>query len=531
MRVDPIAVEVIRNALSYSAEEMGIALRNSAYSHNIKERMDHSCALFSPQGKLLAQAEHIPVHLGSLPWGVKNVLRHFRRRREEWRKDDIVMVNDPYVVGTHLSDVTLIKPVFFDGTLLGFSVDKAHHADVGGDTPGSLSSTATSLYQEGVVIHPVKLVRHAQIDDTVLEGLASQVRNPDITRGDLRAQIAAVNLGERRLMELADRYRTELLFASFREIVLHSRRRMRDMLKVVPEGIYAAEDCLEDVVEQDSLSWIRVTVTREKDRLNVDFSGTDKQVEAPFNAVFGVTLSATYFAVKSIVDPDAPMNEGTVTPVRVFAPRGTLVNPRRPAPVSGGNLETSQRIADVVFKALAKAVPDRVPAASHGSMNNVIVGGSDPERNRQWVFVETNGGGSGGRPGRNGVSGIHCNMTNTMNTPIEAIEQYYPVLFQDYELRPGTSGAGTWPGGCGIRRAWTLLGPSATVTILGDRNRIPPWGLNGGKPGGVGAYWVQRRGKRRNRLGSKVTLDIAEGDTIIIETPGGGGYGKPEGAK
>jgi len=526
MRLDPITAEVIRNALSYSAEEMGIALRNSAYSHNIKERMDHSCALLSPQGRLLAQAEHIPVHLGSLPWGVKNVLRYCRRKGDDWKQDDIVIVNDPYVVGTHLSDVTLIKPIVFDGTLVGFSVNKAHHADVGGDTPGSLSSDATSLYQEGVVIAPTKLASQGHLDEEVLEAFTSQVRNPEITLGDLRAQIAAVNLGERRVVELAQRYGAGVLSAAYGQIVRHSEREMRRRLEAIPLGSYRAEDCLEDIGSGADLTWIRVKLTREDKHLVVDFTGTDRQVRAPFNAVFGVTLSATYFAVKSIVDPEAPMNEGVLRPVKVRAPRGSLVNPRRPAPVSGGNLETSQRIADVVFRALAHAVPERVPAACHGSMNNVIVGGFDPVRERQWVFVETNGGGSGGRPGKDGVSGIHCNMTNTLNTPIEAIEQYYPMLFQEYELRPDTYGDGKWKGGCGIRRSWTLLGPSATVTILGDRNRIGPWGLDGGKAGGLASYRVRRKDGSEEKLRSKVTLDIAEGDTVIIDTPGGGGYGK-----
>lgn len=528
MRLDPITVEVIRNALSYSAEEMGIALRNSAYSHNIKERMDHSCALLTPQGNLLAQAEHIPVHLGSLPWGVKNVLRYFKKNGEDWKQQDIVMANDPYIVGTHLSDVTLLRPIFFDSKLIGFSVNKAHHADVGGETPGSLSSDAVSLYEEGVVIPPVKLIRQGQMDQNLLEDFTRQVRNPEITAGDLRAQIAAANLGERQVMELAQRYGTSLLFATFREIISHSERRMRERLEAIPEGIYTSEDCLEDIQDYGTLTWIRVKLTKEVDRFSIDFSGTDPQVKTPFNAVFGVTLSATYFAVKSIVDPEAPMNQGVLNPIDVFAPLGSLVNPRRPAPVSGGNLETSQRIADTAFKALAQAVPDRVPAASHGSMNNVIVGGYDPRREKQWVFVETNGGGSGGRHGKDGVSGIHCNMTNTMNTPIEAIEQYYPMLFQEYELRPTTYGEGKWRGGCGIRRSWTLLGPSATVTVLGERNRIRPWGLDGGQPGGLAAYWVKREDGRQEKLKSKVTLDMSKGDTLIIETPGGGGYGKAE---
>jgi len=527
MPVDPIAVEVIRNALSYAAEEMGIALRNSSYSPNIKERMDHSCALFDAHGRLLAQAEHIPVHLGSLPWGVKNALQYLRERGDEWKKGDVVMVNDPYIVGTHLNDMTLIKPIFREKQLMGFSVNKAHHVDVGGQTSGSISCNATSLYQEGVVIPPTKLIEQDRLSRDVLDDFIEKVRVPKTAQGDLRAQIAAANLGERRVLELAERYGTDTLFAVFHEIISYGERRMRERLKLIPKGVYKAEDCLEEIDGSDGLTWIRTTLERRDDGLSVSFSGTDPQVDTPFNAVFGVTLSATYFAVKSITDPDGPMNGGTLMPVEVSAPEECLVNPKTPAPVSGGNLETAQRIADVVFKALAQALPDRVPAASHGSMNNVMVGGFDPERKRQWVFYETIGGGSGGRPGKDGVDGIHCNMTNTMNTPIEAIEQYYPMLFEQYELRYGSYGAGKWRGGCGIKRSWTLLAPSAELTVLGERTKIAPWGLMGGQPGGLGAYWVRKKGGKKEKIKSKSTLTLNKGDTLIIETPGGGGYGAP----
>jgi len=528
MQLDPVTVEVVRNGLNYTAEEMGIALRNSAYSHNIKERMDHSCALFDPQGDLLAQAEHIPVHLGSLPWGTKNVLQSWARRGETWQRGDTVIVNDPYVVGTHLNDVTLIKPIVSEGDVIAFSANKAHHVDVGGRISGSISVDATSLHEEGVVLPPTRLVEQGHLCQQVLQGLLDEVRSPHITQGDLRAQLAAATLGERRVLELAQRYGVELLFSIFQEIIDQGERRMQGRLAAIPPDGYRGEDCLEQVGEADARLWIRVALERRDRTLTVDFSGTDPQVDVPLNAVFGVTLSATYFAIRSITDPAAPMNEGVLRPIQVSAPTGSLVNPRHPAPVSGGNLETSQRIADTVFRALARALPHRVPAASHGSMNNVIAGGFDPLRQRRWVFYETIGGGSGGRPGRDGVDGIQCNMTNTMNTPIEAIEQYYPLLFEQYELRPNTHGAGRWRGGCGITRAWTLLGPSAEVTVLGERTVVPPWGLAGGQPGGLGSYWVRRQDGRREKLKSKATLTMRRGDTLIIQTPGGGGFGDPE---
>lgn len=526
MQTDPVTVEVIRNSLSYSTEEAGIALRNSAYSPNIKERMDHSCALFDPRGNLLAQAEHIPVHLGSLPWGVKNVIRYLRERDEDWVEGNIVMVNDPYISGTHLNDVTLIKPVLIDGKLIGFSANKAHHADVGGDVPGSISSNANSLSQEGVIVSPVTLIRHGLMDESVLNDFLAGVRNPEISIGDLKAQIAAVNLGKRRFLEIAAKYGPELVLSIFKEIISYGKRRMLQRMQTIPRGTYIGEDCLEDVTGTDTLTWIRVTLKREEGGLSVDFSGTDPQVETPFNAVLSVTLSATYFAVKSVVDPEGPMNEGVLRSIKVLAPQGTLVNPYRPAPVSSGNLETSQRIADTVFKAMAKALPGKVPAASQGSMNNINVGGFDPKRNKQWTFYETVGGGSGGRLGSDGVDGIHVNMTNTMNTPIEAIEQYFPIIFEQYELRHRTGGEGKWRGGCGLTRAWRLISPSAKVTVVGERQKVPPWGLEGGQPGGLGEYSVRRVNGAQERIKSKSTFYLVEGDTLIIKTPGGGGYGE-----
>jgi len=528
MQIDPVTVEVVRNSLAYSAEEVGIALRNSSYSHNIKERMDHSCALFDPRGDLLAQAEHIPVHLGSLPWGVKNVIRYLEEKHISWEEGDIVMVNDPYIAGTHLNDITLVEPAFFEGKLMGFSANKAHHVDVGGRVPGSITSDAVLLDEEGVVVPPVKLVQQGNIDEQMLQDYFAEVRNPEISRGDLRAQIAAANLGARRLLEVAAKYGRELMLSISREIISYGERRMTQQLQKIPSGLFQAEDCLEDVAGIDTLTWIRVTLKKDGDELSVDFSGTDSQVNAPFNAVFGVTLSATYYAVKSTVDPDGPMNEGVFKPVKVFAPEGCLVNPRRPAPVSGGNLETSQRIADTVFRALAEAMPGRVAAASQGTMNNLNAGGIDPVRNKPWTFCETLGGGSGGRQGSRGVDGIHINMTNTMNTPVEAIEQYYPVLFEQYELRPGTGGAGRWRGGDGLVRSWKLLGPSAEVTLVGDRQKVGPWGLEGGQSGVLGVYSVRRADGALERVPSKATITLYEGDTLIMETPGGGGYGETD---
>ncbi len=526
--IDPITIEVIRNALSYSAEEMGIALRNSAYSHNIKERMDHSCAIFDVSGDMVAQAEHIPVHLGSLPHGIKNAIEYLKEKGEEFKPGDIYLFNDPYISGTHLNDVTLIKPVFYNGKHVGFTANKAHHVDVGGKTPGSMSGDATELYQEGIIIPPVRFVSDGKINKDILAIFLENVRTPHITRGDLRAQIAANNLGERRIIELIERYGVETYLEALKEILNYSERRMVEEIREIPDGTYLAEDCLEDTGVSDKPVWIRVKLIVSGGKMTIDYTGTDKQVNGPINAVFGVTLSATYFAIKSVVDPEVPMNQGAMRPLEVIAPKGTLVNPYKPAPVSGGNVETSQRIADVMFKALSKALPHKVPAASLGSMNNIMAGGYDPVRKRPWAFYETIGGGSGARPFEDGVDGIHTNMTNTLNTPIEAIEQYYPIEFVAYEFREESFGAGKYRGGAGIVRSWRLTAPRATVSILAERVKVTPYGVQGGLPGKSAEFYLIKKDGSSRKLPGKVTVELREGDVIEIRTAGGGGYGPPE---
>lgn len=525
---DPITIEVIRNALSYSAEEMGIALRNSAYSHNIKERMDHSCAIFDVDGNMVAQAEHIPVHLGSLPHGIKNAIDYLKEKGEEFRPGDIYLFNDPYISGTHLNDVTLIKPIFYNGKHVGFTANKAHHVDVGGKTPGSMSGDATELYQEGIIIPPVRFVSDGKINKDILAIFLENVRTPHITRGDLRAQVAANNLGERRILELIERYGVETYLEALREILNYSERRMVEEIREIPNGTYFAEDCLEDTGVIDKPVWIRVKLIVSDGKMTIDYTGTDKQVDGPINAVFGVTLSATYFAIKSVVDPEVPMNQGAMRPLTVIAPQGTLVNPYKPAPVSGGNVETSQRIADVMFKALSKALPHKVPAASLGSMNNIMAGGYDPVRKRPWAFYETIGGGSGARPLEDGIDGIHTNMTNTLNTPIEAIEQYYPIEFVSYEFREDSFGAGKFRGGAGIVRSWKLTAPWGTVSILAERVKVTPYGVQGGLPGKSAEFYLIKKDGSRRKLPGKITVELKEGDIIEIKTAGGGGYGPPE---
>ena len=524
MKVDPVTLEVVMGALTYIAEEMGIALRNSAYSPNIKERMDHSCAIFDPERRLVAQAEHIPVHLGSMSYAVKMGLEHFR---EALGDGDMILFNDPYYSGTHLPDMTLIAPVYHEGELVAYVANKAHHSDVGGKTPGSLAGDATELFQEGIIIPPVKFVKAGEIDGELAELILSNVRTPKITMGDLRAQIAANNLGARRILELVEKYGVKRLHSAMEAVMDYSERRMRAEIGRMPEGSYEAEDYLEDTGVSDDPVKIKVKITIKGTNITFDYTGTDPQVEGPVNAPLGVTISGIYFTLICVTDPTIPINDGCYRPVSVIVPEGCLLNPRRPAPVAGGNVETSQRNVDVLLRAFAKIVPERVCAAGQGTMNNISVGGIDPETGRPWTFYETIAGGYGARLGMDGVDGIHVHMTNTMNTPIETIESYYPIRFLRYCLRRDSGGPGKWRGGCGIERSWMLLAPSATLSILAERSKIPPWGLFGGKPGAPGEYLLIKSSGETIRLRSKCTVRMERGDILVIRTPGGGGYGNP----
>lgn len=512
-----ITTEVIRHSLQYACEEMGIVVRNAAYSPNIKERLDHSCALFDAQGRMTAQAEHIPVHLGSLPWGLHRTLAYLAEQKRELTPGDMLAVNNPYLAGTHLNDITLIRPIFYQSKLVGYSANKAHHTDVGGRAPGSMSSESSELFQEGLILPPVRIMRDNSIDQDLMRIICANSRTPGARAGDLRAQIAGNLRGELRLHELLDRYGIETYEAAIERILDDSERRMRHALSSFAPGAYTATDVLEDA---DRRLPITVTLTLEGDHLSVDYTGTTPQVARPLNAVFGVTLAAVFYVLRAVTGADIPMNEGCFRPVRVIAPEGCLLNPRYPAPVAGGNVETSQRNADVLLQAWAMAAPDRIPASSGGTMTNLQVGGDG------WAFYETLGTGMGARPGLDGIDGIQCNMTNTLNTPVEAMERIYPLLMTAYEFRSGSGGLGRWNGGDGLTRAWKLLAPRATVSLLGDRMIMPPPGLHGGEPGAPARYTLIRNGESIP-LPAKTTFEMYEGDELILETPGGGGYGTP----
>ncbi len=522
---DRITIEVIKSALVYAAEEMGIAVRNAAYSPNIKERLDHSCALFDRFGRLIAQAEHIPVHLGSLPWGLQRMLEVVEREHGGAREGEMWVANDPYVTGTHLNDVTLVRPVFSRGRLVGYAANKAHHADVGGSAPGSMPTEASDLYAEGLVVPPLRLVCDERVVEEILALFRANSRTPEARSGDLRAQVAGNYTGERRLREICDRYGFEMFETAVARALDDSERRMRAALRSLGDGVFEAVDYLEDRDSQPKIV-IALRLVLRDGSARFDYAGTSGQVEFPLNAVFGVTLSGVHYALRAVNDPTIPMNEGCFRAVEVNAPAGCLLNPRRPAPVSGGNVETSMRNAEVILQALAQAAPARVPACSGGTMSNVMLGGTRPD-GRTWAFYETNGCGMGARPTCDGIDAIHCHMTNTLNTPIEAIEREYPLRVVRYEIADGTGGAGRYRGGNGLVRSIELVEGCAQATLLADRHARKPPGAQGGDAGECGRHSLIRDGVERP-LRAKTSLALEPGDVLRIQTPGGGGYGARE---
>ena len=495
MPITPYRLEVFKNLLAGVAEEMGVVLGRSAYSVNIKERRDYSCAVFDGRGRMIAQAAHIPVHLGSMPLSVEAALRRFT-----FRPGDLVVLNDPYQGGTHLPDVTFVRPVFAGQSLEFFTASRAHYSDIGGMAPGSMP-VSTDLYQEGFILPPVRLTPE------VRTLLLANVRNPREVEGDVAAQEACCETGARRLLDLRARYGSELTRA-LAELQAYAKRRMIAAIRKIPPGRYTFEDELDDDGIDDRSIRIRATVERRGDRIRVDFRGSDPQVAGNVNSVYAVTLSAVLYCFRCLVPDDIPLNAGAAEPIEVLAPEGSVVNARRPAAVTAGNVETSQRIVDVVFGALRKAPPHRIPAASQGTMNNFSFGGDG------FAYYETIAGGMGARPSKAGVSGVHTHMTNTLNTPIEALEHAYPVRVTEYRFRPNSGGRGLHRGGDGLIREVEFLEP-AQVSIVSDRRKKGPYGRPAGKPG--------RNTLNGLPLPGKINFRVKGGDRVRIETPGGGG--------
>jgi N-methylhydantoinase B len=511
--VDPVTLEVARNRFASVADEMGAVLRRTAYSPNIKERADCSAAVFVAEGEMLAQAEHIPVHLGSMPASVAAVIGAFGVDPAPGVQ---YAVNDPFHGGTHLNDLTLVRPVHRAGRLVGWVANRAHHADVGGEAPGSMPAAATRLEQEGHVVPPTLACVDGVWDDNFLNGFLAATRTPAERLGDLSAQLGANEAGAIRLLEAAGTYGP-----AFDSVTAESLRygegRMRAALRELRDGSYVFEDVMEwgddDIV-------IRVVVGIEGDRLVADFTGTDPQIEGNINAVEAVTRSCLYYAVRVATDPTIPANGGCYRPLDLVVQPGSLVGALPPVAVAAGNVETSQRIADVLLGALAQAAPGRVSAASQGTMNNILIGSGGT------VYYETVAGGEGAAPFRAGQSGIHTGMTNTKNTPIEALETHYPFRVTATGLRQGSGGHGLHRGGEGIVREIEFREP-ATVSLIGERRRNRPWGLAGGEPGATGEDWLNRRSGTVERLPGKVTFEVEAGDRVRVLTPGGGGWGAP----
>lgn len=521
MKIDPVTLEVFHHRLSAIAEEMGMALCRSAFSPNIKERRDYSCALFDARGEMISQAAHIPVHLGSTPLSVRAAIE-----RRPMGEGDVVVLNDPYAGGTHLPDVTVVAPVFMAGRRVGYVANRAHHADIGGMSPGSMP-LAEEVFQEGFRLPPVYLRRAGVMAADVVDLFLANTRVTEDRRGDLLAQVAALHVGATRLTELMQREGIARTRQAMRALQDYSERLLRAALTRIPAGDYRATDFLDDDGLGATNIPIRVNVRIRRGRVTVDFAGTADQVPGGVNANYAVTLAAVCYVFKAVAESPIPANSGMMRPIEVKAPRGSVVHAEFPAAVAGGNVETSQRIVDVLLRALAKALPARVPAASSGSMNNLAFGGYDPFRHRAFSYYETIGGGAGGGPTRAGASAVHTHMTNTMNTPIEALEAELPVRVWRYAVRRGSGGRGAHPGGDGIEREVEFLA-STQVTILSERRSVAPPGSRGGAPAKPGENQL-RRGDRVRRLPGKVSRRLQPGDRVRIRTPGGGGWGKPRG--
>ena len=519
--LDPVSFEILKNSLISIAEEMGGVLRRSSFSPNIKERRDFSCALFDASGQLVAQAEHIPVHLGAMPYSVQAVLKEFK---DDLSEGDDIILNDPYRGGTHLPDITMVSPIFFKERLVGFAANRAHHSDVGGLAPGSMSALSRDVNQEGVRIPPVKLWAEGKPNRQLLDFVLSNVRTPDERLGDLRAQRAANLVGAKRLLELLKKSSVSNIDSGMNQLIDYSEELMVKRIRELPRKSSLAVDYLDDdgVGTTDIPIVVKVTVGRQS--IAFDFSGSSKQVQGPLNAVYSVTLSAVYYVVRCVTDPSIPANAGCFKPIVVKAPSGTIVNADPPAPVAGGNVETSTRIVDVALKAFSSIIPERVCAACQGTMNNVTIGGVDPRTGKYFTYYETIAGGFGARYNKDGVDGIHSHMTNTLNTPVEALESAYPLRVRRYELVRGSGGRGRFRGGLGIRRETETLAQGSTISLMGERQRRGPWGLMKGRPGSPGEYCIVR-GNKMMALSSKTTFSANAGDVLTVTTPGGGGYG------
>jgi N-methylhydantoinase B len=520
LRFDPTTLEIYRALFTSVAEEMGVALRRTAFSPNIKERRDYSCAVFDKSGRVIAQGDHMPVHLGSMPMAVAAALKEI-----EFAPGDVVALNDPFAGGTHLPDVTLVMPVVKGKRILFYVANRAHHADIGGATPGSMG-LATDIYGEGIRIPPIRLVRNGVLDQDTMRLLLANVRGNVERRGDFDAQIGSLKTGEMRLLEIIERRGEKEAFVYAGQLIEYSARLMRHTIASIPDGSYEAEDALDDDGIEERPVRIAVRIVIRGEHALIDFTGSAAQVVGAINAVEAITVSAVSYVFRCLLGGDVPASAGLMEPIEVIAPAGTVVNANPPASVAGGNVETSQRIVDVLFKALAQALPDRIPAASQGTMNNLTIGGIDTRTGLEFSYYETVAGGMGARPAQDGMSGVHTHMTNSLNTPAEALEYAYPLRVCEYRLRRGSGGEGKQRGGDGVVREIQTLVP-ARMSLLADRRKRAPYGLHGGSDGKSGSGFIIR-GNQCQKISAKGSHELQTGDRVRVETPGGGGWGNTD---
>jgi N-methylhydantoinase B len=518
--VDAVELAVFQSAMHSIAEEMGAALRRTAISPNIKERQDYSCAVFDAAHRVIAMGDHMPVHLGSMPMSVEAAVSALRLER-----GDVAILNDPYAGGTHLPDITMVMPVFCEGKdeASFFVAARAHHADVGGMFAGSMGP-AREIFQEGLRIPPVKLVRGGVVDEGLMAMVLLNVRTPQEREGDLAAQIGACRVGEQRLLGLVERYGVERLGVLGEELLDYSERLVKAELRMLPSGTYEAEDFLDDDGVTDERIRIAVKISVDAGAMTVDFAGTSRQVAGSVNAVRAITLSACFYVLRCLLGEDAPATAGILRPLTLVTEEGSVVDARPPAAVAGGNVETSQRIVDTLLRALAKAAPERVPAASAGTMSNLTIGGVDARTGSAFTYYETTAGGMGASAAGDGLSGVQTHMTNSLNTPVEALEFAYPLRMRRYGYRRGSGGEGMHRGGDGLVKEVEML-CDAEVTLLADRRMVRPYGLEGGAEGAAGRA-VLREGDEERELRGKCSARVKRGAVLRLETPGGGGWGR-----
>jgi N-methylhydantoinase B len=510
--MDAIALSIFASRIESICDEMGAVLKRVAFSPNIKDRLDYSCAVFDPLGELCAQAAHIPVHLGSMAYAMKAIVAGI-----DWQDGDMLMLNDPYLGGTHLPDITVIAPLFLQQQLMGFVVNRAHHADIGADSPGSMP-VSTHLQQEGVVIAPTKIVQQGDVIDAVMAPLLAAMRNPLQSMGDFNAQISANRRGLQRLRALIVNTGAAAYMKSLRALNDYAHKLASEALADIAEGCYSFEDRMDDdgMGQEDIVIKVRIQV--KAGAVCVDFSGTDAQVDGNINCPLSVVAAAVFYVFRCLMPRHTPACAGSFRPIKIIAAQGSLLNAQYPAAVAAGNVETSTRIVDVVMGALAQAIPAKIPAASHGSMNNLAMGFIGDAQQPAWDYYETIGGGMGAGMHSNGLSGVQTHMTNTLNTPVEALEMTYPLRIKQYAIRRHSSGGGDHHGGEGLVREYEFL-YAAQVTLLTERRRHPPWGLHGGEPGATGENLLNGKA-----LPAKVALHVNAGDCLLIKTPGGGGF-------